>query len=68
MDGCLAIIQPSTHPILLLKLKELLSDGTLGKAHLVYCNQVGRAGIEIAEAAYRSAKSGQPVALPLYAP
>ena len=36
-----------------------------GKARPTTSGEVGRAGIEIAEAAYRSAKSGQPVALPL---
>jgi ferredoxin len=35
------------------------------KATPTSAGQVGRAGVEIAEAAYRSAKSGQPVTLPL---
>jgi len=36
-----------------------------GRATPTTSGQVGRSGIEIAEAAYRSAKCGQPVALPL---
>ena len=35
------------------------------KATPTTAGQVGRAGVEIAEAAYRSAKYGQPVTLPL---
>jgi len=36
-----------------------------GKARPTTSGEVGRAGIEIAEAAYRSARTGQPVTLPL---
>jgi predicted dehydrogenase len=36
-----------------------------GKARPTTSGEVGRAGIEVAEAAYRSARTGQPVPLPL---
>ena len=40
-------------------------DCIAGKAKPTTSGKVGRAGIEIAEAAYRSARAGEPVALPL---